>query len=168
MSDIGNEVSGFYCAGAWIAWVITLMASWIPILRKGYESNLHDIPHALYTNWAAIDMFRQKPSTHALQPRSNEDPHKPLLVSREKVMAASFAVVGVGVVHAHMQQVACLHQLRKEETMEHGNAKSIRSRSHVIVLGVALPSVAWLVWAPGMYLGLLNNPVLWLTAAMLV
>jgi hypothetical protein len=168
MSVIANEVTGFYGAGAWAAWVITLMASWIPILRKDYESNPHYISYALYTNWATIDMFRQKPSTHALQSRSTEDPDEPLLVLREKVMAASFAVVGVGVVHAHMQYVVCLRQLRKEKTMEHGNAKSIRRRSHVILLGVALPSIAWLVWAPGMCLGLLNNPVLWLTAAMLV
>jgi hypothetical protein len=166
MSNLANEVNGFYGPGTWAAWVITLMASWIPILRKDYESNIHYISYALYTNWAAIDIFRQKPSTHALQPRSTEDPDKPVLVSRENVMAASFAVVGVGIVHAYLQYVVCLRQLREEEKLENGDIKTIRRRSHIILLGAALPSIAWFVWSQGMCLGLLHNPIFGLSVVM--
>jgi hypothetical protein len=167
MSYLTNEVNGSYGPGAWAAWAITLMASWIPILRKDYESNIHYISYALYTNWAAIDIFRQKPSTHALQPRSTEDPDKPVLVSRENIMAASFAVVGIGIVHAYLQYVVCLRQLREEEKLENGDTKTIRRRSHIILLGVTLPSIAWFVWSQRMCLGLLHNPVFGLSVVML-
>jgi hypothetical protein len=168
MSDLANEVNGFYGPGTWAAWVITLMASWIPILRKDYKSNIHYISYALYTNWAAIDLFRQKPSTRTLQPRSTEDPDDPLLLSREKVMAAPFAVVGVGIVHAYMQYIICLRQHREEEKLENGNVKAARRRSYIMLLGIALPSIAWLVWIHGMCLEVLKSPIFGLTVAMLL
>ena len=37
---------------------MTLVASWIPIIRNNYDNNLHIIAYSLYTNWAAIDTIR--------------------------------------------------------------------------------------------------------------
>ncbi|USP78059.1 hypothetical protein yc1106_05333 [Curvularia clavata] len=57
-SPDNSEISGFYGPGAWAAWVILLVSSWIPIFLNDYESNTHFIASALYTNWAAIDLLR--------------------------------------------------------------------------------------------------------------
>ncbi|CAN9142400.1 unnamed protein product [Alternaria alternata] len=54
-----SHISGFYGPGAWAAWVITMVASWIPVTQGDYTHNLHFIGYALYTNWAAIDLMRQ-------------------------------------------------------------------------------------------------------------
>ena len=48
-------ISGFYGQGAWAAWLIILISSWIPMLRDDYTHNVHFIAYALYTNWAAMN-----------------------------------------------------------------------------------------------------------------
>ncbi|KAF7680148.1 hypothetical protein GT037_001799 [Alternaria burnsii] len=54
-----SQISGFYGPGAWAAWVITMVASWIPVVQGDYTHNLHFIGYAIYTNWAAIDLMSQ-------------------------------------------------------------------------------------------------------------
>ncbi|KAH3957236.1 hypothetical protein HBH70_231450 [Parastagonospora nodorum] len=52
-------VNSFYGPGSWAAWCIVLITSWLPIIQDDHSHNLHFISCALYTNWAAVDAFRQ-------------------------------------------------------------------------------------------------------------
>jgi hypothetical protein len=53
-------VSGFYGTGAWAAWILALTSSWYTIVwQPALKSNHDTLIHLLYTNWAAIDLFRQ-------------------------------------------------------------------------------------------------------------
>jgi hypothetical protein len=54
-----NGVSGFYGPGAWSAWFLILVTSWVATIRGDYSHNIHHIGYLLYTNWAAVDLIRQ-------------------------------------------------------------------------------------------------------------
>jgi hypothetical protein len=51
-------ISSFYGPGTWAAWLIIMLTSWIP-LQDDNAYNIHFVSYALYTNWAAMDAFRQ-------------------------------------------------------------------------------------------------------------
>lgn len=97
------QISGFYGPGAWAAWVITMLASWIPLLQGDYTHNLHFIVYAVYTNWAAIDLIRY--SSQAFP----QDEHDLSDIDQTRLdnMTASFAVVRIGVYQAVWQMLIC-------------------------------------------------------------
>jgi len=87
------QVSGLYGPGNWAAWVITMFASWIPLLQGDYTHNLHFIGYAMYTNWAAIDLIR-----HGLRPGSpNQRDLSDLDWAWLGNFVASVAVIQIGV-----------------------------------------------------------------------
>jgi hypothetical protein len=132
------QVSGFYGPGTWAAWLITLLASWIPILRNDYTSNLHYISYALYTNWAAIDLMRQTPKYVF---RFKDALENPILISQQEPMAASFAVAGLGAAHAYLQYLVCFRHYDREKRLGNRDTKAVIWRIRVILLGIALPAI---------------------------
>jgi hypothetical protein len=140
------QISGFYGPGAWAAWFITLMASWLPIRRDDYSHNLHYISYALYMNWAAIDLLRQTKALRKIRSGAAEDSKDPVVIARDKAISASFAVLGIGVFHAYLQCLVCLRRYRKEGNVNSTDAKSGR-RMFVILLFVTLPATVWICYS---------------------
>ncbi|CAN9186137.1 unnamed protein product [Alternaria alternata] len=97
-----SQISGFYGPGAWAAWVITMVASWIPVIQGDYAHNLHFIGYALYTNWAAIDFTYQ--INRDLGDKSDFSAAKQV---RLENTIASIAVMNVGTCQA-VGQMACI------------------------------------------------------------
>ena len=129
------QVSGFYGPGAWAAWVITMFASWIPLLQDdNYTHNLHFMGYAMYTNWAAIDLIR-----HGLRPGSpNQRDLSDLDRAWSDKMAASIAVIQVGVYQSVAQLLFCNNRLQYDYITQ--DDRSLEARRRLILsVGAVLP-----------------------------
>ena len=89
------EISGFYGPGTWAALVITMVASWIPLIQGDDTHNLHFLGYALYTNWAAIDFLR-----HVNRVPGDNDDLPAVEQARLENIVASVAVLNVGLFQA--------------------------------------------------------------------
>ncbi|KAH7067990.1 hypothetical protein BKA63DRAFT_570106 [Paraphoma chrysanthemicola] len=91
-----DNVSGFYGPGAWAAWLLTLLTSWIVLLVESHTHNWYFITYLLYINWAAIDMLGQM--------RRFQDAQSPTeQLQMFGPLSACLAVVSWGVLHATSQ-----------------------------------------------------------------
>jgi hypothetical protein len=120
-----SKVSGFYGPGAWAAWFLTIVASWVGGIH-GTKKKV-DVNTALFllgANWAAVDVFR---SIHAL--RSLRSDQLDYTIEFSKGMgnyAAAFTVTFWGVFIALLQM--CL--VFSEE------------RARMLIVGLVLPLIA--------------------------
>ncbi|KAG9193621.1 hypothetical protein G6011_03656 [Alternaria panax] len=135
--SLSTEINGFYGPGSWAAWVITMIVSWIPILQNDYESNLHYMLYALYTNWATIDAIRWTVQASRAQTELVEV--EKALVER---LVTSLAVVELGVAQAVFQISLCLLREDKESDSDEVKRKR-RRRVWLITLGLLLPISLW-------------------------
>lgn len=101
-----SQISSFYGPGAWAAWVITMVASWIPIIHGDYAHNLHFVGYALYTNWAAIDFIYQ--INRDLGDKSDSSATKQ---ARLENTIASIAVMNVGTCQAVGQMLVYVYMV---------------------------------------------------------
>jgi len=126
-----SQISGFYGPGTWAAWVITLVTSWIPILRNDHKHNLHYVTYALYTNWASVDLIRQMNQAHQHAKDFGEvDP------AHSQNIIAALAVVRVGIFNAWLQIAVC-HQMARDQNAD--TRKNIGRRLWCIIIGSLLP-----------------------------
>ncbi|KAH7402929.1 hypothetical protein BKA66DRAFT_436312 [Pyrenochaeta sp. MPI-SDFR-AT-0127] len=126
-----DQVSGFYGPGAWTAWYLTLLASWVAVIRGDYTHNVHHIGHMLYTSWASFDLYRQALSLSGETPMSN---------GRRGRMAAAFAVTFWGQFHGVAQLLFCFYENRRERPQSPSPA-DIRRRIRILLCGLDLPSL---------------------------
>jgi hypothetical protein len=128
------QISGFYGPGAWAAWVITLIASWIPLLQGDYTHNLHFIGYAIYTNWAAIDLIHHVSQVllHDQQNWSDADQ------ARLDNIAASLAVLQIGICQMITQMCFFTGQYRHEESARPKLSPETRRRL-VLIAGAVFP-----------------------------
>ncbi|KAH7091922.1 hypothetical protein FB567DRAFT_588242 [Paraphoma chrysanthemicola] len=91
-----DNVSGFYGPGAWAAWILTLLTSWIVLLVNSNGHNWYFFTYLLYINWAAIDMLGQMRRFHDAQSPTEQ-------CRMFGPLSASLAVVSWGVLHATLQ-----------------------------------------------------------------
>lgn len=145
--DAHAIVSSFYGPGTLAAWCIILISSWIPLLRDDYKNNYHFVGAALYTNWAAIDIFREfhwrtKMGRDSLWQQQIEG------VDVHATAIAAKAVVAVGAFHGFIQYAACRWKLSKAQDVDSG--KSIRKRCLLVLLTQVLPALG--IWfSPSSY-----------------
>jgi len=124
------QVNGFYGPGAWATWIITMVASWISLLRDDYTHNLHFIGYAMYTNWATIDFIR-----HGSQaPSQDRDDLSDQGRARLHNIAASMAVIHVGLYQVVTQLVFCVNSLMREP-----ESRLKARRCLVLLVGALLP-----------------------------
>ena len=132
LSPESMQVSGFYGPGAWAAWIITMFASWIPLLQADYTHNLHFIGYAMYTNWAAIDLIRHGIPAPPLDQHDLSDQDR----ARFENIAASIAVVQLGVYQVVMQLSVCHNRLHRMSQAD----RSLEARRRLILsIGAVLP-----------------------------
>lgn len=104
-----STVSSFYGPGSFTAWILLLLASWISTLQGKRSHNIHHISYLLYTNWAAIDLFRnlRKP-----EPVPGSDLSASQYESQRHEIAAqtiaSICVLHLGVLNTCAQLAACM------------------------------------------------------------
>lgn len=133
------------------------IASWIPTLQGNYKHNLSHIGYMLYTNWAAIDMFRHfdwmaSATFKAVDFTGTNDASLELSI-------AVFAVVCVGLVHGFMQSVVCVWRMQRETSNE--VKLLIQRRFFILLLGSLMP--AWVgmfvvvVWGKRLQLRILGH-----------
>jgi hypothetical protein len=128
-----TQVSGFYGPGAWAAWFLTIVASWVRIFRKSKERvDLNTALFLLGTNWAAVDIFR---SIHALQSLLPNQPEYELNFTKcMGSYGAAFAVVFLGAVHALLQIPFTI--------LLFGGMECMSRRLRTLVVGLVLPLIA--------------------------
>lgn len=140
-------VSGIYGPGNWAGWFLTTVASWLAIFRPAIERDTegihHDmIMHILFTNWAAIDLFRQLGFRQAAK---NDEARKQL----GGAIAAAVTMTFWGLHTALWQLGFCVFFDKGRD--DRGSSSSIRAvrdvasqyrRSIVLLLGTVLPSIA--------------------------
>ena len=126
-----SQISGFYGPGAWAAWVITMVASWVPVMQGDHTHNLHFIGYALYTNWAAIDFIRQVNR----DPGDNSDCSAAKQARLENTIA-SIAVMNVGTCQAVGQMLVYIYLVAHKSTPSR-HLSAVR-RMHLSV-GATLP-----------------------------
>jgi hypothetical protein len=126
-----SQISGFYGPGAWAAWIITMVASWIPVIQGDYTHNLHFIGYALYTNWAAIDFIRQVNR----DPGDNSDCSAAKQARLENTIA-SIAVMNVGTCQAVGQMLVYIYIVEYKSTR---NQRLSAVRRMYLSVGSILP-----------------------------
>jgi len=128
-----SQVSGFYGPGAWAAWFLTIVASWVRIFRKSEEKvDPNTALFLLGANWAAVDIFR---SIHALLRLQSNQPEYEL--SFTKCMGnygAAFTVVICGTLHALLQIPFTIDLFV--------GMKCMSRRLRILVVGLVLPLIA--------------------------
>jgi hypothetical protein len=151
------SINSFYGPGTWAAWCITLIASWILMLQGSYKHNLNHIGYTLYTNWAAIDMFRHFDWTASATFRAVD--FTGTNNASEELSIAVCAVVCVGFLHAFMQSVMCVWRIQREDSKE--VKLLIQRRFLILLLGSLMP--AWIglfvvvVWGKRIQLPILGH-----------
>ena len=128
------QISGFYGPGAWAAWVITLIASWIPLLQGDYTHNLHFIGYAIYTNWAAIDLIHHVSQVPPQDQQNWSDADK----ARLDNIAASLAVLQIGICQMITQMCFFTGQHQHEESARPKLSLEARRRL-VLTAGAVFP-----------------------------
>jgi hypothetical protein len=129
-----SQVSGYYEPGAWAAWFLTIVASWVRIIRKSEKKFDPNIALFLLSmNWAAVDVFRDIQRLRTLPkdaPEYQQDFEKSM-----GSYAAGFTIVFWGTVHAMLQIpfiIACFEE----------NEKRGRQRIWILAMALILPLVA--------------------------
>lgn len=131
-----TQISGFYGPGAWAAWVITLVASWVSLFQVHSTHNLHFIGYSLYTNWAAIDLVRQ------ISQAAWDGDHLNIDQARLENIIASLAILFMGICHAVAQTALVWHL--HSYTLGSDFSPSLRRRLLVLILGLLIPlSATW-------------------------
>ena len=131
-----TQISGFYGPGAWAAWIITLVASWISLFQVDSTHNLHFIGYSLYMNWAAIDLISQ------FSQAARDRDHLNIDQARLENITASLAILSIGICHA-VAQTALVWRLHSY-TLGSDFSPSLRRRLLVLILGLLIPlSAAW-------------------------
>lgn len=126
-----SQISGFYGPGAWAAWVITMIASWIPLIQGDDTHNLHFLGYALYTNWAAIDLLR-----HINRVPGHNDDLLAVEQARLENIVASVAVLIVGIFQAVGQMLVYFYMIPFKSTSS--KCPSL-ARGMYLSLGTVLP-----------------------------
>jgi len=97
-----SQVSGFYGPGAWAAWFLTVVASWIRIFRRSKEKvDINTTLFLLGTNWAAVDIFRGIHALRSLQP--DQPDYQTSFTKGMGNYGAAFGVVFWGTFHSFLQ-----------------------------------------------------------------
>jgi hypothetical protein len=135
-----SKVSGFYGPGAWTAWFLTIVASWIGGIREpGKRIDVNTALFLLGTNWAAVDVFR---SIHALRSvRPDQPDYEVEFTKGMGNYAAAFTIAFWGIIHALLQMVTL----------------SSAMRARMLVVGMVLPLVALTATAFGPILARLDG-----------
>jgi hypothetical protein len=129
-STPSTQMSGFYGPGAWAAWVITLIASWISLIQSDYGHNLHFIGYSLYTNWAAVDLIRQ------ISQAPRDHSHLKINQAHLEGIVASSAVMSMGICQA-VAQIAL--QLLRWESPGSDSKPFVRRRLLFLNFGLLIP-----------------------------
>lgn len=131
-----QQISGFYGPGAWAAWIITILSSWIPFYQTSSKGTAPYIAYALYTNWASIDTFRHVLIIY----RSADDVQR--MYSTNVVIAAN-AINLMGALHASLQLSICFANWTVE--MNVTRRRQLSSQIMVLTTGLILPAAGTLL-----------------------
>jgi hypothetical protein len=134
-----NGVSGFYGPGAWSAWFLILVTSWVATIRGDYSHNVHHIGYLLYTNWAAVDLIRQatKPLINSTDTTRGQPPSNASL-------AAALLITSWGTVHAASQFLYTYASRYQNDVSE-------RRRRRLLALGSMIPLCAGISMSSYLY-----------------
>lgn len=134
-----SKISGFYGNGTWASWFLTLASSWHGIVFEPASSSVRDVldvlGHMLYTNWAAIDVFRQ---LHALE-SSNDEVENAV----HGALGAALTITYLGVFHGFFQLCICWERKasgRRDVTAPERRGYGLRFA--ILLYGLILPSCA--------------------------
>jgi hypothetical protein len=124
-----SSVSGFYGTGAWAASILALMSSWYAIIWcTAPKGNRDTLPHLLYTNWAAVDLFRQMGNDEVM--------FAPL--------AAAVTITFWGLLHADLQLLLVFIRICTP-----GYSPCSKSTLPFLLFGIAVPSIVLLLFVSG-------------------
>jgi hypothetical protein len=127
-----SRVSGFYGPGAWAAWFLTIVASWVGGIRESNKKvDVNTMLFLLGANWAAVDIFRSIHASRSLRPDQPE-----YNLEFPKGMgnyAAAFSVTFWGTFHSLLQM--CFLYSEK--------------RIRMLAVGIVLPLIALTATALG-------------------
>lgn len=103
-----SQVSGFYGPGAWAAWFLVIIASWVHLIYfllgiKKTQGDLNVLVYLMGLNWAAIDLTRRKGHMITLYRSENEDWYKDAAS-----VGAAITMVFWGTFHASVQLWVCV------------------------------------------------------------
>ena len=135
-----SNVSGFYGPGAWSAWFLTLLASWLAMLTGHPKHNWNIVAYLLCANWAAIDLLRK-----GQQLSSKNTPSEQLAVSGP--IAAPLSITSWGVFHAS-SQLAYMNFSRSAMSYQWVNGEyrksfqNAKNRCTILTLGIVFPLCA--------------------------
>jgi hypothetical protein len=124
-----GSVSGFYGTGAWAAWILALVSSWYAIIWCTAPKGSRDtLLHLLYTNWAAVDLFRQ--------------------MGNDEVMFAPLAAAATitfwGLLHADLQLLLVFIRV-----FIPGYSPCSKNTLFFLLPGIAVPSIVLLLLVSG-------------------
>ncbi|KAH7132242.1 hypothetical protein B0J11DRAFT_220747 [Dendryphion nanum] len=129
-----SKVSGFYGPGNWSGWFLTIVTSYISIIRNPDSTRVHDVLlHLLGTNWAAIDLLRQVSSYEILGKMKDSSTE---IAGLEEAIAAPINISTWGIIHALLQFFLSL-------TLASDPRRQILPyRASVLLAGTFIPSMS--------------------------
>ncbi|KAF2030386.1 hypothetical protein EK21DRAFT_111908 [Setomelanomma holmii] len=133
-----NNVSGYYGPGAWAAWYLTLLTSWVALVVNSRSHNWYFVAYLLYINCAAVDLWCQ----------TEEASETNTQLYHSGPIAAALTVVSWGTLHAMSQIVYTTSRcegLMKDRSRGHEQFRHLRGRRIVLSIGTILPLCAGLV-----------------------
>ena len=96
------QVSGFYGPGAWAAWFLTLVGSWLAIVKAPGRVDSNMLLYLAGLNWVAADLLRHMIRLHILK-----QAHNPAWMKEAASVGAAFVVTWWGHFHASAQLAFC-------------------------------------------------------------
>jgi hypothetical protein len=131
------KVSGLYGPGGWAAWFLLGLASWLRILRKDDDwFDLNTWLFLLFTNWAAIDVFRGIHALRSVPGPMGTETMVAAAISKMGALGAALSIVFWGVFHVILQFAATWVMFRDEENQS--------KRFWTLLLGMVLPGASLL------------------------
>jgi len=132
-----SQVSSWYGPGTWGAWFLTLCGSWVHIFVDHHDSpvDLDAWSYLAYANWAAVDVIR-----HSYTISQHRFHNETAAWQQEAAsLAAPMTVVFWTTVHGAAQFFTC------RGNSDSGNRKQDKVRAFSLVIGLALPSIAFAI-----------------------
>jgi hypothetical protein len=137
-----SKVSGVYGPGAWAAWFLTGVGSWLRVVR-GAKGKI-DVNMAMFllgTNWAAADVLR---SIRILRSLPADQPgYDAGFMKSMGNYGAAFTVMFWGTFHAYLQLAST--------SLRTLNGETNRNRIRMLLLGLLLPVYAHTATAYGAF-----------------
>jgi hypothetical protein len=98
-----GQVSGFYGPGAWAAWFLALVGSWLGLVKKPHHVDHNTLLYLAGLNWVAVDLLR-----HMIRLNSLKQANNPAWMKEAASVGAAFIVAWWGLFHALLQLFFCV------------------------------------------------------------